>query len=84
MATISLEPIPSNSRAGYPVLIRGVRPATHDCIIGEISTPGMGLVQAEWNLSGIMRGGTDETNLDMHRDELDELVRLAKSLGAQS
>ena len=83
MATISIHPIYIASRGGFPVHISGVRPLDHDCIVGEITTPGVGRAEAQWNLSGLMRGGTDDTNLNMQLAELVELSQLAQKLGAK-
>lgn len=83
MATLSVHPINVTSNGGYPVLISGVRPGDRDCIVGEIKTPGAGLIQAGWSLGGIMSGGTDQTNLDMRLPELVELSQLAQKLGAK-
>lgn len=82
MAVIKIEPISVTSNGGYQVVLSGISPTYHDCIIGEIDTPGMGKVSGEWNLSGIMRGGTSDCSLDMRVDELRELGDLARALGA--
>lgn len=80
MAVLSIHPIHTQSLQGYSVLINGLAPTDHDCIVGEITLPN-GLKQAQWNLSGIMRGGSDACNLRMKSDDLEELVGLARKLG---
>lgn len=82
MATIQIDPVPIQSRGGYPVTITGIDPTVHDCLKGGIVTPGQGLVPASWNLSGIMRGGTDQCNVDTQADEFVDLAGLARKLGA--
>ena len=83
MATVSIHPIHVASRGGYPVIINGIGPSDYDCIVGEIRTPGAGLKQAQWDLGGMMRDGSDETNLNMKEPELAELSQLAQKLGAK-
>jgi len=82
MAIIQIDPINVQSRGGHAVTITGLRPMDTDCIVGRIVTPGKNLSNEQWNLSGIMRGGVDTTNLDMSLPALEELARLARQLGA--
>ena len=82
VATICIKPIRTSSRGGYPVTIHGIDPTSHDCLIGEIDAPGSGLIQAQWNLNGTMRGGVDATNLDMRQPVLADVVQTAKKIGA--
>jgi hypothetical protein len=82
MAVLTIHPIHVQSRGGYPVLINGLAPTDHDCIVGEIKTPA-GLTQARWNLNGIMRGGSDNCNINMNMEELAELSQLVMQLGAK-
>jgi hypothetical protein len=82
VATIQIDTINTKSTGGYPVTISGLCPTDHDCIAGAIVTPGTSLTPARWNLSGIMRGGTDKCNLNMSADEMHDLGELAKRLGA--
>ena len=82
MANVLIEPIETKSRGGYPVKITGIDPNTHDCLIGEITTPGMGTTKESWDLSGYMRGGTDKCNLDLNDDDFSGVSELAKKLGA--
>lgn len=82
MVVIQIDPISIRSAGGHAVTISGLRPTDHDCIIGSIVTPGTSLTKASWNLSGIMRGGTDSCNLDMRAPTLTELSDLARRLGA--
>jgi len=81
MTFLKIDPISTQSIGGYPVVIDGLDPSDHDCIVGEISLP-IGKKRARWNLTGIMRGGVHECNLPMKADDLDGLEALAKKLGA--
>jgi len=83
MATLLIAPIALVSIGGYAVQITGIEPTNHDCIVGTIQTPGMGLIQGRWNLGGFLRGGTNQTNLDMRSNDMIDLRQLAISLGAQ-
>ena len=83
MATLKVVPIKVKSIDGNPVEITGISPTDHDCIAGTITLPGQGPKKAEWNLSGLMRDGSDPCNLDMRSGELAELARLARQLGAK-
>ena len=84
MATIKIEPLAVQSLGGNRVVINGLRPTDKDCIVGEywikeVDVP----ISAFWDLSGIMRGGTDPLNLRMNGEELAELANLAIQLGAK-
>lgn len=81
MAALAIHPIHTQSRGGYPVIINGLDPSDHDCLVGEIS-PLSGRQEARWSLHGIMRGGSDSANLPMDSDDMKELVLLARKLGA--
>jgi hypothetical protein len=84
MATLRLVPINLKSRAGLDVAINGLDPTDHDCIKGTINTSASGQIDAEWNLSGLMRGGTPsgDCNLDMTLPEMVYISNLAQQLGA--
>ena len=82
MATILIDPVDVVSKGGFTGRIIGIDPTSHDCIIGELTTA-IGTKRAEWNLSGTMRGGTPNCNLDTSQLELSELVSLLKQLGAK-
>lgn len=82
MATIKIYPIQVLSRGGFAVVIRGVRPFDHDCFVGSIVTVSGVETEAEWDLGGLMRGGTGDTNLNMREPEMAELAKLAEALGA--
>lgn len=84
MAIIQIDPIPMQSKGGYPVTITGIDPTDQDCLAGGIVTKGQGLTAAKWNLSGIMRGGTDNSNLNTQTDEFIDVSGLARKLGAAS
>ena len=83
MATLLIAPIEEKSVGGYPVIITGIAPTDHDCIVGKITTPGQQTTGARWNLSGIMRDGTDLCNIDLNSDDLLQVANLAKKLGAE-
>jgi hypothetical protein len=84
MATIKIEPLVVQSLGGNRVHILGLRPTYQDCIVGEYWTKkGDGPHSAVWDLSGLMRGGTDPLNLSMKGEELAELAELAIQLGAR-
>lgn len=70
------------STGGYPVTVSGIDPTDTDCICGRIDTPGTGPTDARWNLAGIMRGGTDQCNLQMNSVDLAPVAALARKLGA--
>ena len=82
MATLLIKEIHVTSRGGYNVIITGVVPTDHDCIVGTIDTPGQGVISGCWNLSGYLRSGTNSCNLDMNNSLLAELSDLLKQLGA--
>lgn len=82
MAAILIEPVSTQSVGSYPVEIIGIDPTSHDCLIGDITTPGKGKTREAWNLGGLMRGGSAPVNLDMRSDDLQAAVELAKHLGA--
>jgi hypothetical protein len=79
---VEIEPIHTKSKGGYDVVLTHISPADHDCLGGEINTPGSGLIVGQWNLAGYLRSGTETCNLDMRSGELPGLVELAKQLGA--
>ncbi len=84
MATIKIEPFAVKSLGDNRVVIVGLRPTYQDCIVGEYWTKeGDGPHSAVWDLSGIMRGGTDPLNLRMNDEELEGLAKLAIQLGAK-
>ena len=83
MATLLIDQIKTKSYGGYDVVITGIDPLHHDCLIGTINTPGMGLIDGQWDLSGYLRSGTENTNLNMAADELQELIALAEHLSAK-
>ena len=82
MAIILIKPVHLTSNGGYPVILSGIDPLSYDCLAGEIKT-GAGLIQANWDLSGTMRGGTDPLNLAMSDSDFVEVADLAKHLGAK-
>lgn len=81
MTELLIAPINVKSKGGYRVRITGLNPTDHDCIVGEI-TPPSGPIQARWNLSGLMRNGSDECNLVMNSEELSDLKLTAEKLWA--
>lgn len=83
MATIKVEPIQTHTRAGYPATITGISPTNHDCIVGEVTLPSIGLKRQVWDLNGTARDSVDGCNLDMNEDELAEVADLAKHLGTR-
>ena len=86
MATLKIEPIQVVSRDHNRVVITGISPTDHDCIVRQYWTgAGMsadGPHNGLWNLFGIRRGGTPGENLDMSGVDLAELAKLARKLGA--
>ena len=81
MATILIDPINIQSRGGFPVCITGIDPTDHDCIVGIVDPIGTPRMNARWNENGTMRGGTDNSNLDMSADEMVDIVGLLQKLG---
>ncbi len=83
MATLKIHPIEIYSKGRNRVLITGISPTDHDCIVGEMWTKLEGPIPSVWNLSGLRRGGTHESNIDMSSEELKDLSKLAVQLGAR-
>jgi len=84
MATIKIEPLAVQSLGGNRVVITGLSPTYQHCIVGEYWIKGVDIpISAVWDLSGIMRGGTDPLNIRMNGQELAELANLAIQLGAK-
>jgi hypothetical protein len=83
MANILIQPIEITSRSGNPVRITGFDPlASTDQIIGQITLPASGdTIDAAWDLNGTMRGGSQNTNLDMHTAEMKDLLNLIHQIG---
>jgi len=82
MATILIKPVSVTSKGGWPVTITGISPTDHDCIAGEVTTPGRGKIDGEWNLAGTLRDGTHDGNLDINDPQIHEIEQLARQLGA--
>jgi hypothetical protein len=82
-ATLKIEPIHLTSVGGFDVQITGLEPTDHDCLVGQLLPPRHPSLRARWNLGGVMRGGTQDCNLDMRSNEMIELVQLARNLGAR-
>jgi|GEM_PF-1258324 len=82
MATILVKPVSTKSTGGYSATINGIEPTDHDCIHGEITAPS-GVTQGQWNLNGIMRGGTTDTNIAANDPVFSDIASLAKQLGAK-
>jgi hypothetical protein len=81
MATLKIEPIVVESIGKNRVVITGISPTDDDCLIGEYwSRRDGGPNSAMWDLSGLMRGGTDALNLDMRDVSLTELANLVVQL----
>lgn len=83
MATLKIEPIPTTTSGNYRACITGIDPTDHDCIVGQYWVGKDGPHDGRWNLSGIMRGGSDTTNFDPRKDEIRDAIDLARHLGAQ-
>jgi hypothetical protein len=82
MATILIQPVVTQSIGSFSVEITGIDPTSHDCLIGNITTPGQGVTEESWDLNGLMRGGSAPLNLDIRSDDLAGVISLAKHLGA--
>lgn len=82
MATLKVEPVETQSKGGFPVTISGIAPTEHNCIVGEITTPGAGTKAQVWNLDGRAGNSVPDCDLDMSDDELFKLAELARKLGA--
>jgi hypothetical protein len=85
-ATIQIHPIVVFSKGRHRVVISGISPTDHDCIVGELFTRTDGPIPAFWDLAGYRRGGRggeEPSNLDMGLDELQALSKLAIQLGAK-
>lgn len=82
MVIIPVQPFDLTTNGGYSVTISGLFPYSHDCIIGTLVSPS-GISEGSWNLSGIMRGGSPDCNLDPSSNEMMQLSRIARSLGHQ-
>ena len=83
MATLKIDPITTQSRGGYRVVLTGIDPTAHDCIAGEYWTKVEGPIAGQWDLSGYLRGGTDNLNLDTGDNDFAGVVALAEHLGAK-
>lgn len=83
MATVIIEPVHTKTTNGYPATIRGIDPTDMDCLIGEITTPGMGQMSVRWDLGGLCRDHDPSCNLDMKDNENFDLRETAKRLGAK-
>ncbi|MGB7097516.1 MAG: hypothetical protein WBD95_01945 [Xanthobacteraceae bacterium] len=84
MATLKIEPITVQSQGNRPVVITGIRPTDPDCIVGQYWKNHVdGPYDAVWNLSDLMRDGSDPLNLNMKNDELADLETLLINLGAR-
>ena len=83
MASLKIEPIQSRSIKNNLVHVLSIDPTDHDCLIGECWNGKDGPHPAVWNLSGIKRGGPESCNLDMSSDEMIELAKLTRKLGAK-
>ncbi len=81
MATLLIQPIVVTTIGGMQARITGIDPTNHDCLEGGI-LPINPLTRTQWNLNGIARDSHDDCNLDMRADELSDLARLARQLGA--
>ena len=84
MATIKIEPIVTKSSDNSRVVITGIAPTDHDCIVGQYWIKQDGPHDAIWNLSGIVRGGPSSANLNAGNEELTEVAKLLRKLGAAS
>lgn len=83
MATLKIEPIEVASRGKNRVVITGLDPTDHDCIVGQYWLGRDGPHNGSWNLSGLLRDGDESRNLDMNEGSLSELAILARQLGAK-
>ena len=83
MATLKIEPLIVQSRGHNRVVITGVSPTDHDCIVGEYWTKTEGPIPGQWDLSGYLRGGTEPLNLDMGDNDVAGVAGLAAQLGAK-
>lgn len=83
MATILIEPITAETRGGFRAHIVVLDPTNGDCIIGDVRPHGVPQTGVRWNLDGTARNQPSECNLDMSDDDLSELARLARQLGAE-
>jgi hypothetical protein len=76
------QPLNVKSNWGYSVKILAIDPKDQDCFSGEITLPN-GTESKNWDLGGLMRDGSDETNLPMGTDAMALLRQFAKQLGAK-
>lgn len=83
MPITKISPIKGQSNGGYPVVITGIDPTDHDCIVGEITTPGKGTTKGRWNLGGTMRDGVPECNIDTRQGALAGAAEEARRQGAK-
>jgi hypothetical protein len=83
VATLKIEPLSVESRGKHRVIITGISPTDHDCLVGQYWIGNDGPHSARWDLSGYMRGGSDARNLDMRDDSLAELTNLVIQLGGK-
>lgn len=83
MAIITINPVTTKTTKGFAATVTGIDPTNCDCLIGEIVTPGKGLIEVRWSLGGICRDTHESCNLDMRENENSNLRDTALRLGAK-
>ncbi len=78
MTFLIIREIKTFTRDGLDVVVIGLDPSSHDCIVGRMLKSGENEVR--WDLSGRMRDGDESANLDMNSDDLIDLESLARHL----
>lgn len=81
MASIIIKSINTTTSGGFNATISSINPTDSDCLEGTVQTPGAGLKEVRWDLSGICRDNPDSLNLDMRNNETHDLRETAKRLG---
>jgi hypothetical protein len=80
---ILLNPVHAQTKGGYPVVISAIEPDDEDCLVGKITTPALGEIDAEWNLAGMARDRSDDCGLDLTIPPLLAIADNARDLGAR-
>lgn len=80
MPSVLVIPIQTTTSGGYVAEVREIHPDDHDCLIGEVVTPGAGRIKCRWNSGGTARDATQACNLDMGAAELAGIGAIARKL----
>jgi hypothetical protein len=80
---ISIEPIDTITRDGWPTRVTGIDMTSGDPFVGTLEYEPGKHRSARWRLNGNMRDAPPHWNLVLEQPELQELYDVAKRLGAR-